>query len=145
MTQRETTPCTVCGFELWNPIANLNVSVLSLYDDARFPGRCILELEPHHEAVEEVELTLFNQYWSDIRLAIQAIKQTTGVERVNVAFLGNTVPHVHAHLIPRYPEQEQYPGKSPWNDPRATTPLPADKKNHLITTLRNTIQSSLNI
>jgi len=42
--------CATCGFELHHPIATLSVSALGLYDDARFPGRCILALRPPRDS-----------------------------------------------------------------------------------------------
>lgn len=34
--------CSTCGFRLWNPIAELEFTYVSLYDHGRFPGRCIV-------------------------------------------------------------------------------------------------------
>lgn len=129
--------CETCGFSLWNPIKNLSTSSLSLYDDGRFPGRCILKLNLHYEALEDIPNLLLNQYMADVKEAVNLIKQVTGSLRVNIAILGNTVPHVHAHLIPRYPENEQYPGKSPWNDQRLLFPLPELVKQDLLYKFKN--------
>ncbi len=39
-----------------------------------------------------------------------AIKQLFNHDKVNVAFLGNTTPHLHAHLIPRYETPREFSG-----------------------------------
>lgn len=62
-------------------------------------------------------------FMDDVTVVMKAIKHATGVERVNFAVLGNTVSHVHAHLIPRYPQAELLPHKSPWDDPRPRNSL----------------------
>lgn len=129
----ELTPCPVCEFTLFNPIHAFGNSTLGLYDDARFPGRAILKLEQHYELLEDTPEDIITQFMADSRESILAIKQVTGVERVNFAILGNTVQHVHAHLIPRYPETETFPGKSPWNDPRSHTFLTTEQNHQLIT------------
>lgn len=120
------TPCFVCGFELWHPIAptpELSVSSLALYDDARFPGRSILRLDTHKESIEELSPEHASDFIHDIQKATRAIKGATKADRVNVAVLGNAVPHVHAHLIPRYRNNEPEPSKSPWDDPRPKVSL----------------------
>jgi diadenosine tetraphosphate (Ap4A) HIT family hydrolase len=124
--------CAVCGFTLWSPIASLTASHLSLYDDARFPGRSILMLDTHEENLEDVEEELLFNFMKDIQVASKALKQATGSERVNVAILGNTVAHVHAHLIPRFPDMEEFPHSSPWNDQREKTALDTNIKTTLI-------------
>lgn len=127
-------PCGECGFELWNPIVTtkLKVTDLSLYDDARFPGGCILRLRKHEEKLEQLDSAAATAFMDDIQHAVRALSTVTGAERINVAILGNTVPHLHAHLIPRYPGQEKRPKNSPWDDPRTKTPLQEDEKLQLM-------------
>jgi diadenosine tetraphosphate (Ap4A) HIT family hydrolase len=110
--------CATCGFELWTPICQLGVSFLGLYNDDRFPGRSILALNEHVEHWQDVPTSLLNALVADSQKAMKAITAATHADRVNLAVLGNTDAHVHFHLIPRYPDNESLPNKSPWNDPR---------------------------
>src|SRR5690606_22953314 len=48
--------CAACGFELARPIARLRASTVALYDDARFPGRCVLALDEHATLLEDLPL-----------------------------------------------------------------------------------------
>ncbi len=111
-------PCEECGFELWEPIVASQHSRLGLYNDDRFPGRCILVFRDHVEGIEELPMDSALGYLRDIQLAVSAIKKATNAVRVNVSLLGNRDPHLHAHLIPRFPEREEFPDCSPWNDRR---------------------------
>jgi len=126
--------CDICpnGFELWNPVADLPDTYVGLYDDNRFPGRCLVVLKEHHEHFNELSADCVNKFMTQIQQVMDVVKLVTGVERVNLAILGNTVPHIHAHLIPRYPDEEKYPGKSPWNDPRTLVTLPTAERIELI-------------
>lgn len=63
---------------------------------------------------------------------MNTLKTVTGSNRINFSILGNMVSHVHAHLIPRYPELETFSGKSPWNDPRKLTSLSEEEEQDLI-------------
>lgn len=123
----EDIPCG-CGFVLWNPVAQSETSRLGLYDDARFPGRCILRLDAHYESLEELPEDVLMSFMQDIQAAMSAIKAATGAARVNVAILGNRDPHVHAHLIPRFPGEEEFPDCSPWNDMRVKAALPDESR-----------------
>ena len=110
--------CEYCGFALWRPIASFGVSFLGLYDDSRFPGRCILVVREHEERWEAMPSALLHDFVDDSQVAMKAISMATKCDRVNMAVLGNTDAHVHYHLIPRVPEVEPNPRKSPWSDPR---------------------------
>ncbi|TXH10554.1 MAG: HIT domain-containing protein [Spirochaetes bacterium] len=125
-------PCKVCGFELYLPIAALQVSQVALYDDARYPGRLIVSLNQHFDHIEEVDPDVFVQFWSDIRACSRALRSLSNVTRVNVALLGNSVPHVHAHVFPRRQRQEQNSNKSPWSSAPPLTHLTEDSRKHYV-------------
>jgi diadenosine tetraphosphate (Ap4A) HIT family hydrolase len=116
--------CPVCSFDLWLPLAPLQVSVLGFYDDARFPGRCILALNEHCEDFSTLDRQVASSFFIDCQKAARAIKAAVNVDRVNIAILGNEVAHVHFHLIPRRPENEPIPRRPPWEHPQAKRPLP---------------------
>lgn len=127
--------CPTCNFSLWLPISPLTVSSWGLYNDDRFPGRSIVSLTSHYEHLHEVPGKLLTSFMEDVQQASRSIMELPLVKRVNVAVLGNTVSHVHAHLIPRYPG-EAFPGKSPWDDPRPKGELPLEGVERLTAFLR---------
>ena len=128
--------CKDCGFELWLPLASLRVSDLGLYSDARFPGRSILKLRDHWDSIEDLPDAVALDFFADLKLAMAALRRVTGAERVNFAVLGNAVPHVHGHLIPRFPAAESKPHSSPWDDPRPRAKLEAERELELIEGIR---------
>ena len=134
--------CETCGFELWLPIASLAVADLALYSDGRFPGRCILKLRAHSESLEDLSDELGLDFLRDVKLASVAIRRATGAARVNFAVLGNTVAHVHGHLIPRFPDSESKPGSSPWDDPRPRAKLDSAREDELIAAIRRELEHS---
>ena len=132
--------CQQCGFELWEPIAQSTYTSLGLYNDDRFPGRCILSLREHKESLEKLTVDAMVFFMRDIQIAMKAIRQATNATRVNVAILVNREPHLHAHLIPRFPDNEQFPDCSPWNDLRPKRNLSYKKveclKNSIFTNIQ---------
>lgn len=131
--------CEDCGFKLWLPVADLAVASLGLYDDERFPGRCILVLRGHKTSFEELEEGLASALISDARSAARAIRTATKAPRVNYALLGNVEPHVHVHLIPRGHPDDPVPGRSPWAHPDPARPMDADRARVLMDDIRSAL------
>jgi diadenosine tetraphosphate (Ap4A) HIT family hydrolase len=122
--------CGVCGFELWHFIAQFDASVVGLVDDDRFPGRCIVVLREHYDHLDEVPPALAGALFADAAAVGRVLRSELGATRVNYAALGNTDPHTHVHVIPRY-ATDPLPNKPPWEDPRAKGPLGEAKRARL--------------
>lgn len=117
---------------LWHPVADLEVSTLGLYDDARYPGRCLLVVHEHFDDLTAMPADLAAAALADARRAALAIKNAVAADRINYAVLGNVISHVHFHLIPRRWDRDPAPGLSPWQTSRPATPLPRDKREGII-------------
>ena len=133
--------CSECSFELWESVAYRPLVTVGLYDDARFEGRLIVSLNHHFDHFDEVPASLAGLYMAAVQDSMRVVKKVTGVERVNMAILGNAVSHVHAHLIPRRPEDDQ-PEKAPWEDRRNKEVLAADVKEELLKAYRSEFERS---
>jgi diadenosine tetraphosphate (Ap4A) HIT family hydrolase len=56
-------------------------------------------------------------FWADVRVAAKAIEAVFRPCHLNYQLLGNSVPHVHVHLLPRYlddPDPERPLGATAW-------------------------------
>ena len=124
------TICDACGFELWEPLLLLEYSVLGLYDDARFPGRCILKYHHHVEHLADLSAYELQHFTEDMRIAGKLLTKAFNPRRINYAILGNAESHLHAHLIPRY-GTDPVPQQSPWNHPEKVSKLSAEKKENI--------------
>lgn len=127
--------CAECGFKLWLPVARLEVSALGLYDDARFPGRCLLVYEGHQEHFDDLSAADAGAFLEDARRAARVIRFLPQVERVNYAVLGNTEPHLHMHLIPRR-DDDPNPRRTPWEHPEGRRHLDGERVGELVDILR---------
>jgi diadenosine tetraphosphate (Ap4A) HIT family hydrolase len=117
--------CEICGFKLFLPIIKLKVSYLGLYDDSRFPGRCLLVYQYHCEHFEELQGTELSDFVNDIQTCVSALKNALNINRVNFAVLGNVESHLHVHLIPRSKITDPIPTQAPWAHPEPSSKLPA--------------------
>ena len=131
--------CPVCSFSLWHPISRLSVSALGLYNDSRFPGRCILILDTHAEDFAELNANLAKAFVMDAQNAARAIRKVTNSVRINYAILGNQVPHIHFHLIPRGAPNDPDFTRSPWDTGVEKTEMDGARAQRLVQDIRTEI------
>ncbi|CAL1238858.1 protein of unknown function [Candidatus Methylocalor cossyra] len=103
-------------------IAEFEHSVAFLHLDQTHPGRSVLILKRHFDHYHELPEPLFTAFNRDLRRLAAALLRELRPQRLNYAVLGNVVPHVHWHLIPRYLDDPN-PGAPPWpaGEPRRLT------------------------
>ena len=100
-----------------NVVAELPSGFVHLQNDADYRGYCILIFRRH--AVELYDLTIEEQrQWvEDIARIGQAIETVCSPGKLNVSMLGNMVPHLHCHLMPRYPADPEWGGPPAFRSP----------------------------
>jgi diadenosine tetraphosphate (Ap4A) HIT family hydrolase len=60
-------------------------------------------------------------YWNDVHAAARMIEQAFAPCHMNYQLLGNSVPHLHVHLVPRYLD-DPFPGKPIPFEPKPVDP-----------------------
>ena len=83
-------------------VADLPLSRLRLAVNQYVPGYCVLICATHVIEPYHLSATDRQQFWDDLLLAAQAIGDVFAPIKMNYQVLGNAVPHLHAHLVPRY-------------------------------------------
>lgn len=114
--------CELCespgGEILWRNALARVVAV----DDPDYPGFCRVILNRH--AAEMTDLPESDQHaLFSVVLAVEAgLRAVMRPDKINLASLGNVVPHVHWHVIPRFRDDRHFPG-AVWAAPvRACAP-----------------------
>ncbi len=86
---------------LW--IADLSTSTLLLFRDQRFKGYCILSFAARRTtSLESLSDDEYRMFLLDLRAASRAIRQALDPDHMNYELLGNSDPHLHWHIVPRY-------------------------------------------
>ena len=90
-------------------VTDLAASRLRLQREQHVPGWCVLLLRRHvrepHELPPEDRIAFFE----DMVRVGRALEQVYAAQKINYSILGNIVPHLHAHIQPRY-YGDPYPG-----------------------------------
>jgi diadenosine tetraphosphate (Ap4A) HIT family hydrolase len=98
-------------------IADLKICRLRLAINQFVPGYCVLICsrhvsEPYHLSRDEQ-----TRFFDDLMLAAQAVETVFNPIKMNFELLGNLVPHLHAHIVPRY-----------YGDPAPERPIDPDAR-----------------
>ena len=70
--------------------------------DTPFRGYCCLVLKRHAVELHDLGDAEAFSLMGDMRRVSRALKDVTGAVKINVDIHGNTLPHLHAHFVPRY-------------------------------------------
>jgi len=67
------------------------------------PGYCCLILKQHAVELHHLDGETAAAFMNDIQDAARALQEITGAIKINYEIHGNVIPHIHMHLVPRYP------------------------------------------
>lgn len=87
-----------------------------LQNDAAFRGYCILPFVRHATELPELSSAEQSSLINDVGRIARAILAVCPPAKLNYAILGNEVPHLHVHIIPRYPDDGWW-GRAVWLRP----------------------------
>lgn len=84
-------------------IADLSVTSLWLERNQTYRGYCVLIFKGRHvNGMEELTDAEYDAAADDLRRAALAVAKAMKPDHMNYATLGNVIPHLHWHIIPRY-------------------------------------------
>ncbi len=92
-----------------------------LIDDAAYPGFCRVIWRDHVREVtdlQELDRMLMMDVMWQVETVVRDVMQPL---KINLASLGNMVPHLHWHVIPRYADDAHFPAPV-WAQAQRATP-----------------------
>jgi diadenosine tetraphosphate (Ap4A) HIT family hydrolase len=110
--------CWFCGNQLGTPFYVGEAGNGHLEQNAIARGHAVVVFRDRHVA-DFTSLTTAEvaAYWRDVQTVARIIEQVFAPCHMNYQLLGNSVPHLHVHLVPRY-----------LDDPAPGRPLPFEPK-----------------
>ena len=121
MTALRERGCELCDLTMPAAWAGEKFSVI-VVDDANYPGFCRVIWHDHVREMSDLSADdrfLINDAVFQVETAVREVMQPL---KVNVASLGNVVPHLHWHIIPRYADDAHFPAPVWAQAVRATEP-----------------------
>lgn len=106
-------------------VATLPSTEVRLERRSRLPGYCIV-IWRHGHVAEPTELSPLaaSGYWSDVVDVSRAIELEFQPVKMNLLTLGNWVPHLHTHVVPRFENDPAPGGPITWADIFDDEPTP---------------------
>ena len=78
-------------------------------EDAHYPGFCRVILNPHVKEMSDLQSSDRLRLMETVFTVEAAVREIVRPDKINLASLGNVVPHVHWHIIPRWAEDVNFP------------------------------------
>ncbi len=102
-----------------------------------FTGFCRVIVSRHVREMSDLPATDREHVMRVVFALEMALREMLQPDKMNIASLGNLVPHVHWHVIPRFADDSHFP-QPVWSEPRRVTeprPVPPDFPAQLATRL----------
>ena len=135
------TSCELCettGGELLWQDAFCRVILVA---DKDYPGFCRVIWHEHIKEMSDLTTVQQNRMMRVVFAVEAAVRDTLKPDKINLASLGNMVPHLHWHVIPRFKEDKHFPNPIWGGAQRETNP---NQDNNLIASvLRATLSQRL--
>lgn len=135
------TSCELCdqpgGELIWQDALCRVVRV----DDAHYPGFCRVILNRHVKEMTDLSLEEQRDLMHVVFMVEACVREVVNPDKINLASLGNVVPHLHWHVIPRFKSDRHFPNPIWGESKRETMPHPMDSAVAL--RLKQVIQGAL--
>ena len=101
--------------------------VVRVTDTPDYPGFCRVILNRHVREMTDLVPAERSRLMMMVMKTEQIVRDTMQPDKINLASLGNVVPHLHWHVIPRFADDPHFPNPV-WGAKRRDTPraAPAD-------------------
>lgn len=115
--------CPLCADLTGKSFRSGRASEALLERNAIATGHVVVVFRGRHiAALTDLAADELADYWADILDAGRAVERVFEPCHVNYLLLGNIVPHLHVHIVPRYLDDAEPERPLPWSE----SPVPED-------------------
>jgi diadenosine tetraphosphate (Ap4A) HIT family hydrolase len=137
--------CWFCANQLGEPFYAGSVGDAHLERRAIARGHAIVVFRGRHVAdFTALSPTEVAEYWRDIQSVAKMIERVFAPCHMNYQLLGNSVPHLHVHLVPRYLDDPAPEKPLSW-DPKPVDPAEYGRQFRLLTEAAGTLQADIGV
>ena len=133
--------CPMC--QRWDADADLRIvemthSYALLNRDQFFPGYTLLLTKKHVTELFHLDRLVRSELMEEVSRVAQALYRTYSPAKINYELLGNMVPHIHWHIVPRFASEPLWP-RPIWAEPHNELILAPDEYQQRITAIRSVL------
>ncbi len=88
--------------DLMIEIGDLSIAKVYLFKEQTYRGRCVVALNRHEREIFDLKPEEVASYFQDVARVANAIDQAFKPSKINYGLFGDTVPHIHCHVVPKY-------------------------------------------
>ena len=138
------TICPMCT--KWNDepdlrIAELEHSYVMLNRDQFFKGYCFVFTKKHTTELFQLDIQNRSGIIEEMNSVAAALFRLLAPTKINYELLGNMVPHMHWHVVPRFTTDPLWP-RPIWSEPHEPVELTATEYAERITLIRKELEST---
>lgn len=103
-------------------ICDLSVSKLILFKEQSHPGRVIVASNLHVDEITDLTEAERTAFMEDVNHAAEAIHKAFHPQKINYGAYGDTMHHLHFHLVPKYTDEYEWGGVFAMNPEKTFLP-----------------------
>ena len=132
------TDCPLCRSDAGTVLWRDALCRVVLADEPDYPGFLRVILNAHVKEMTDLPATEQQALLHVVLATEAALREVMAPDKVNLASLGNVVPHLHWHVIARFADDPHFPNPV-WGERRRQSPhaAPADLAAQLSAALRS--------
>ncbi len=137
--------CPMCGKWGAEPelrIAELEHCYVTLNRDQFFAGYCFVFTRNHVTELFHLDLATRQGVMEEINRVARVLAELFRPTKINYELLGNMVPHMHWHLVPRSADDPLWP-RPIWSEPHEARLLGTEEYAERITLIRGALAAPL--
>lgn len=89
-------------------IGNLNVSTVFLFKEQTYKGRVNVVYKDHVKELFELNEQELAAFMNDVKKAAAAVDKAFKPNKINYGAYGDTLHHLHMHVVPKYEGKENW-------------------------------------
>jgi diadenosine tetraphosphate (Ap4A) HIT family hydrolase len=120
--------------DLMIEICDLGVSILFLFKEQTYRGRCVVAYKDHVNELFELSEADRNAFMADVTRVAKAMSTAFNAVKINMGAYSDKLQHLHFHLAPKYVDGPDYGGTFQMNPQK--TYLEEKEYNEIIASIK---------
>jgi len=89
-------------------IGKLSVSTVFLFKEQTYKGRCNVVYKDHVKELFQLDEQELTAFMNDVKKVAAAIDKAFQPNKINYGAYGDTLHHLHMHIVPKYEGKENW-------------------------------------